>query len=170
MHLWLHLMGKTCTIKQQDQKRNFVKHSTQLSFLLLCYGNCIPLTPIYWKLTSVSGRHLRRRPRTLWGWGGRGELRWTLILDLSIDWLRWETEAELVQKEPKNESSIPALDIGFRRNDRNRRQLECEGPLPGKLLKLSNFCAGCVSSVLLIAGLFLYSTGKLLKTTLAMEH
>lgn len=33
------------------------------------------------------------------------------------------------------------LDLGGRLNDRNRQRLECEGPMPGKILKSSPFCA-----------------------------
>lgn len=47
-----------------------------------------------------------------------------------------EAEAEVVQESEKSGVS------------QRRQQLECQGPLPGKLVKSSNFCAGCVSGVL----------------------
>lgn len=109
-------------------------------FLLLCYGNFIPLTSIYCKRTSATGRHAGRKHPTLRagrggrvGGGGGGERRWALILDLGIDRLRWIQKLSWCNWRLKRVEYHPSAG----QNDTNRRQLEYQGLLPGKLLKCS---------------------------------
>lgn len=134
--LWSHLMGKLCNviITQQDQMKSFRKGGA-------AFFCCYVMGILYlWPRFSVNWLH---RAVDIWegnvalrgGWGGPGgELQRVLILDWSIDWLHGEEEAQL-EREASGRSGVSRR----RQSGGRRRQLECEGPLPGKLLKSSHF-------------------------------